>query len=85
MEQLSQQAMGLCAAATEARAPEPMCVGSVVSDSFATTWTAAHRLLCLWDSPGKNTEVGCRALLQGIFPTQGLNLCLLHCRWIFYL
>ena len=33
------------------------------------------------DSPGKNTEVGCHALLQGIFPTQGLNpclLCLLH-------
>ena len=35
------------------------------------------RLLCPWDSPGKNTEVGCHALLQGIFPTQGLNLYLL--------
>ena len=34
-----------------------------------------------WDSPGKTTGVGCRALLQGIFPTQGSNLhlfCLLH-------
>ena len=31
-----------------------------------------------WDFPGKNTEVGCHFLLQGIFPTQGLNLCLLH-------
>ena len=33
------------------------------------------------DSPGKNTGVGCRDFLQGIFPTQGLNpylLCLLH-------
>ena len=30
------------------------------------------------DSPGKNTGVGCCALLQGIFLTQGLNLCLLH-------
>ena len=33
------------------------------------------------ESPGKNTGVGCPALLQGIFPTQGLNphlLCLLH-------
>ena len=30
------------------------------------------------DSPGKNTGVGCYALLQGIFPTQGSNLCLLH-------
>ena len=30
------------------------------------------------DSPGKNTGVGCHALLQGIFPTQGSNLCLLY-------
>ena len=29
------------------------------------------RLLCPWDSPGQNTGVGCHALLQGIFPTQG--------------
>ena len=40
------------------------------------------RLLCPWDSPGKNTGAGCHALLlQGIFPTQRLNprlLCLLH-------
>ena len=34
-------------------------------------------LLCLWDSPGENTWVGCRFLLQGIFPTQGSNLFLL--------
>ena len=33
--------------------------------------------LCLWDSPDKNTAVGCHALLQGIFPTQGSNLHLL--------
>ena len=31
------------------------------------------RPLCPWDFPGKNTEVGCRFLLQGIFPTQGSN------------
>ena len=37
-----------------------------------------HSLLCPWDSPNKNTRVGCHALLQGIFPTQGSNLCLLH-------
>ena len=36
------------------------------------------RLLRPWNSPGKNTEVGCHFLLQGIFLTQGLNLCLLH-------
>ena len=46
------------------------------------------RLLCPWDSPDKNTGVGCHALLKGIFLTQGLNpwlLCLLHCRQILYL
>ena len=36
------------------------------------------RLLCPWDSPGKNTGVGCHFLLQGMFPTQGTNLVLLH-------
>ena len=36
------------------------------------------------DSPVKNTEVGFHALLQGIFPTQGSNPGLLHCRWILY-
>ena len=36
------------------------------------------------DSPGKNTGVGCHALLQGIFPTQGSNWGLLHCRQILY-
>ena len=41
--------------------------------------------LCSWDSPGKNTGVGCHFLLQGIFLTQGLNLGLPHCRQTFYL
>ena len=36
------------------------------------------RLLCPWISPGKNTGVGCHALLQGIFPTQELKPGLLH-------
>ena len=36
------------------------------------------------DSLGKNTEVGCQALLQGIFPTQGSNPGLSHCRQILY-
>ena len=36
------------------------------------------------DSPGKNTGVGCHALLQGIFATQGSNLGLLHHRQILY-
>ena len=42
------------------------------------------RLLCPRDFPGKNTGVGCHPLLQGIFPTEGLNLGLLHCRWILH-
>ena len=36
------------------------------------------------DSPGKNTGVGCHALLQRIFPTQGSNPCHPHCWWILY-
>ena len=35
-------------------------------------------------SSSKNTGVGCQALLQEIFPTQGSNPGLLHCRWILY-
>ena len=46
-------------------------VVSVVSDSVPA------RLLCPWDFPGRNTREGCHALLQGIFPIQQLNLCLL--------
>ena len=41
---------------------------------FMTPWSIATRLLCPWDSPGKNIGVGCYFLLQGIFPTQGSNL-----------
>ena len=37
-----------------------------------------------WNSPGQNTRVGSLSLLQGIFPTQGLNPGLPHCRWIIY-
>ena len=39
---------------------------------------------CLWDSSGRNTGVGCHFLLQGIFPTQGLNPGLPHWRQILY-
>ena len=46
-----------------------------------TTWTVANQAPLSRDLPGKNTRVGCCALLQGIFLTQGLNphvLCLLY-------
>ena len=45
---------------------------------FVTPWCIAHQLLYRWNSPGKNTGAGCHFLLQGIFPTQGSNPCLLH-------
>ena len=47
---------------------------------FATPWTVTYQALRPWDSPGKNTGVGCHFLLQGIFPTQGLNPGLPACR-----
>ena len=43
-----------------------------------TPWTVAHQAPLFMGFSGKNTGVGCHALLQGIFPTQGLNLHLLH-------
>ena len=54
---------------------------SVVSDSFQPCELQPTRLLCPWNFPGKNAGRGSHFLLQGIFPTQGLNphvLCLLH-------
>ena len=48
---------------------------------FGTLWTIACQAPRPWDSPGKHTGVGCHALFQGIFPTQGSNphlLSLLH-------
>ena len=62
---------------------------AVLSHSVMTNSLQAHglqpsRLLCPWDFPDKNTGVGCHALLQGIFPTQGSNPGLLHCRQILY-
>ena len=52
---------------------------SVMSNSLGL-----HGLYSPWNSPGQNTGVGSLALLQGIFPTQGLNPALPHCRWILY-
>ena len=61
------------------------CVGgSAVSDSLWPNGLQPTRLLCPWNSPGKNTGVGSHSLLQGIFLTQGSNPCLLHCRQVLY-
>ena len=56
-----------------------VCVShSVMSESLRPHGLQPARLLCPWDFPGKNTGVGCHSFLQGIFPTQELNLHLLH-------
>ena len=52
---------------------------TVVSDSLRL-----FGLYSPWNSPSPNTGVGSLSLLQGIFPTQGLNPGLPHCRWILY-
>jgi len=52
---------------------------SVVSNSLRP-----RELYSPWNSPGQNIGVGRLSLLQGIFPIQGLNPGLLHCRWILY-
>ena len=50
---------------------------SVMSNSLPP-----HGLYSPWNSPGQNTGVGCPALLQGVFPAQGSNRGLPHCRQI---
>ena len=57
---------------------------SVLPDSLRPHGLQPARLLCPWNFPGKNTGMGSRSLLQGIFLTQGSNLGLLHCRQILY-
>ena len=55
------------------------CVSRLIVSTFCDPMR-----LCPWDSPGKNTGVGCRSRLQGIFPTPESNPGLLHCRKILY-
>ena len=55
-----------------------MC-GCVLSRvQLFVSWTVEHQASRPWDFPGKNIGVGCYFLLQGIFPTQESNPCLLH-------
>ena len=66
---------------------EPGGLPSMGSHSVRHDWSdlvaaAAEASLCPWNFSGKNTGMGCHFLLQGIFPTQGLNPWLLHCSWI---
>ena len=62
-----------------------LCVSClVISDCLRPHGLQPTRLLCPWDSPGKNTAVGYHFLLQGIFWIQELNPGLPHCRQILY-
>ena len=57
---------------------------SLMSSSLRPHRAYPTRILCPWNSAGKNFGVGSHSLLQGIFPTQGSNLGLLHCNRILY-
>ena len=59
---------------------EYSCCRSLVSDSLQPRGLQPTRLLHPWDFPGKSTGVGCHFLFQGIFPIQGSNSGLPHCR-----
>ena len=52
--------------------------------TLCNTMDCGPPILCPWDSPGKKTKVGCRALLQGIFLTRGWDPGLPLCRRILY-
>ena len=57
---------------------------SIMSDTLQPHGLYPTRLLCPWDTPGKNTGVDFHSLLQGISPNQGPNLGLLHYRHTLY-
>ena len=61
-----------------------MNVHESVSCSVVSSSLGPHELLCPWNSPGKNFGEGGHSLLQGLFPTQGLNPSLLHGRHVLY-
>ena len=64
-----------------------MCIMKVLVSQLCLTlcnsWLKPSRLFCPWNSPCKNTGMGCYSLLQEIFLTQRLNLGLLHFRQMF--
>ena len=61
------------------------CASSFSHVLFANPWTVSPPGSSVHgNSPGKNSGVGCHFLLQGIFPTQGLNPGLPNCRQILY-
>ena len=76
--------IGLISRETTLKSESDSVSCSVVSDTLRPHGLYPSRLLCPWDSSGKNNGVGCHSLLQRIFPTQGSNLGLPYSRQIFY-
>ena len=69
---------------TQSSFKTPLLLLPVPSSRNKTPRTVACQAPLSMRFPGKNTGVGSHVLLQGIFPTQGSNPGLLHCRWTFY-
>ena len=73
-----------------ARKPGIFCMAqesvshSVLSKSLQPHGLQPTRLLCPWNSLGRNCGAGCHSLLWGIFPTRGWNLGLPYCRQVLY-
>ena len=64
---------------------EPYCMFNIMKVKVGQSCsTLCDSMDSPWNFPGQNTGVGSLSLLQGIFPTQGLNPGLLHCRRILY-
>ena len=61
-----------------------MCLFLSCAQLFVTPWTVAHQAPLSMGFSRQEYWSGLHGLLQGIFPTQGLNPGLLHCRWILY-
>ena len=62
-----------------------MCIHRFTIFFAQSCWTLCDHIDYIyspWNSPGQNTRVGSLSLLQGIFPTQGSNPGLPHCRQI---
>ena len=78
---------GLCQP-SRGRPPTPAPPGPLPASSLVESESESHSVMSNsatpWNSPGQNTGVGSRSLLQGIFPTQGSNPGLFHCRQILH-
>ena len=70
--------------ALQADSEPPGWIVESESHSVVSTSLRPHGPYSPWNSPGQDTGVGSLSLLQGIFPTQGWNPSLPHCRWILY-